>query len=319
LINYVSASAPGKIILSGEHFVVHGSTAVAAAINKRVYVSVQGLDGGAKSSIISGKVSSLLDQDDGSFAAVKAVARNILAKTMSVKRPFEISIKSEIPAGSGLGSSAAVSVASAAALSKFLGFSSDKKIIADVAFDGEKKIHGNPSGLDIQASVMGGLIVFDRGTGTRILPLKNPFRLIVVFSGKKRSTARLIARVARRKQEYPQYFEQLVNVASFISRQVIEAVTSNDMERLGSLFVSAQTQLSWINVSTPQLDQLIERISKKNVLGAKITGAGGGGSVIAVTRPEAIEDILASALEHYPYSFITEIPQEGLRWEESKI
>ena len=72
-------------------------------------------------------------------------------------------------------------------------------------------------------------------------------------------------------------------------------------------------------MSTSQLDELIERISGKNVLGSKLTGAGGGGSVIVSTRPEAIDVVLKSSLEHYPYSFITEIPQEGLRWEESKI
>jgi len=319
LIHQVSASAPGKIILSGEHFVVHGSLAVAAAINKRVYVSVRECDPGIKSRIISGSISSNLDLDDGSFVAAKTVVRNVLAKSPKEDRSFQVSISSEIPAGSGLGSSAAVSVACVASFSRFVGLSTDRKMIFEEAFAGEKKVHGNPSGLDIHASLAGGLILFDRKTGSKDIPVRESFGLIVIFSGKKRSTSRLIAKVARRKQEFPNYFAQLVKAASFISQEVVDAATSKDMARLGSLFTTAQAQLSWIHVSTPQLDGLIEMISSKDVLGAKLTGAGGGGSVIVATRPGAIDNVLESALEHYPYSFITQIPQEGLRWEDSKI
>jgi len=319
LIHQAAASAPGKIILSGEHFVVHGSLAVAAAINKRVRVSVREIDPRERSRIVSSNIRSSFDIDDGSFVAVKTVARNILAKSPKESRSFEVSISSEIPAGSGLGSSAAVSVASVAALSRFLGLPLDLRTISQEAFAGEKRVHGNPSGLDIQASVSGGLILFDRKSGPTDIPVPKSFSLIVIFSGKKRSTSRLIAKVARRRQKYPNYFAQLVKSASFIGQEVVKAATSKDIDRLGSLFTAAQAQLSWINVSTPHLDDLIERISGKNVLGSKLTGAGGGGSVIVATRPEVIDVVLKSSLEHYPYSFITEIPQEGLRWEESKI
>jgi mevalonate kinase len=319
LIRQAAASAPGKIILSGEHFVVHGSLAVAAAIKKRVRVTVREIDSAARPRIVSGNIRSNFDLEDGSFVAVKTVVRNILAKSPKDERSFEVSVSSEIPAGSGLGSSAAVSVASVAALSRFLGLSLDRKTIFEEALAGERKVHGNPSGLDIQASISGGLILFDRKTGMKQISIPEPFSLVVIFSGKKRSTSRLISKVARREQKFPHYFAQLVKATSYISQEVVQAATSKDMDRLGSLFTAAQTQLSWINVSTPQLDDLIEKISEKNVFGSKLTGAGGGGSIIVSTRPEAIEVVLKSSLEHYPYSFITEIPQEGLRWEESKI
>src|SRR5579872_6573604 len=115
-----TASAPGKIILSGEHFVVHGSYSVAAAINKRVFVTVKEIEG--KSRIVSNGQSFSLTSDEGGFRAVKSVARNILSAVAKADRvPMEITIRSEIPAGSGLGSSAAVSVATAAALLDFHG------------------------------------------------------------------------------------------------------------------------------------------------------------------------------------------------------
>ena len=132
-----------------------------------------------------------------------------------------------------MGSSAAVSVASVAALSRFLGLSLDRKTISEEALAGEKKVHGNPSGLDIQASISGGLILFDRKTGTTEIPVPESFSLVVIFSGKKRSTSRLIAKVARRKEKFPHYFAQLVKAASYVSQEVVEAAISKDMDRFG--------------------------------------------------------------------------------------
>lgn len=317
MIQTIAASAPGKIILSGEHFVVHGSFAVAAATNRRVYVAVRETPG-TKSRIVSGEKTSIITSDDGSFPAVKSVIRNILGSLPYGKRDssLEISIKSEIPPGSGLGSSAAVSVASAAALSRFFGLSLDNRQISNISFQGEKTIHGNPSGLDIQASLLGGLILFKRNSDPKTISIPNPFSLLVVFSGRKRSTSKLIAKVARRRSEYPNNFRRLIESASVISLEVSKASTANDLEKLGSLFTTAQTQLFWIGVSTAQIDSLIDFVQRRDeVFGAKITGAGGGGSIIAAIKPGSGDSLLKFVSSQYPLSFITEIPQEGLRWE----
>ena len=313
----VSTSAPGKIILSGEHFVVHGSTSLAAAINKRVYVTIREIEG-AKPRIVSNDVISNVHADDGSFRAVKIVARNILSKSSrAAQRPFEISISSEIPPGSGLGSSSAVSVACAAALKDFFDLSGPESI-PDLAFQGEKAVHGNPSGIDIQASMRGGLILFKKGEETTTIELPEPYSLLVIFSGRKRSTARLIAKVAETKRDYPHYFQRLANSASELSSEIVDASRAHDLERIGSIFAIAETQLAWIGVSTPQLEDLIELLySREEVYGAKLTGAGGGGSVIAAVRQDAMNSVLKFVGNRYPYSFVTEIPQEGLRWEKA--
>ncbi len=315
----VSTSAPGKIILSGEHFVVHGSYSLAAAVSKRVYVTVKEIEG-SRSRIVANGLTSNVHADDGSFPAVKTVARALLSDTGkdTQQTPFEISISSEIPPGSGLGSSSAVSVACAAALKDFLAHSGDKDLIADLAFQGEKAVHGNPSGIDIQASYLGGLILFKKGEETQMIDLPEPFSLLVVFSGKKRSTSRLIAKVAQTKAEYPHYFQRLADSASELSLKILEASKVRDLERIGALFTEAETSLAWIGVSTPQLESLIDFLfGKEEVHGAKLTGAGGGGSVIVAVRQDAINSVLKFVSSQYPYSFITEIPQEGLRWERS--
>ncbi len=100
-----------------------------------------------------------------------------------------------------------------------------------------------------------------------------------------------------------------------MSLEVADAVSDGDLPYLGSLMNLAQLSLSWIGVSTGDLDELIEMILVGDVFGAKITGAGGGGSVIALPKPEKAESLLQQILARYKSSFITSIPQEGLRWE----
>jgi mevalonate kinase len=316
---HTAASAPGKIILSGEHFVVHGSYSVAAAISKRVLVSVREIDG-PRSRVVSNDLVSNLNSDDGMFPALKSVARNALSfQSKKGKVSLEISVNSEIPSGSGLGSSAAVSVACAAALSDFLGNSLDMKEISKLAFQGEKAVHGNPSGLDIQASLMGGLILFKKNFEAELIPVASPVNLLVVFSGRKRSTSKLISKVAQKMQDYPNYFQRLVANASKISFDVARAAKTGDYQKMGFLFSEVQNQLSWIGVSTNRMEDLIEYLyEKESVMGVKITGAGGGGSVIAAVESGAEAKILEFASARYPVSFITQIPQDGLRWEKTK-
>jgi mevalonate kinase len=317
----ISTSAPGKIILCGEHFVVHGSYSLAAAISRRVYVSVREIEG-TRSRIVANGLTSIINSDDRRFPAVKTVARMILsgAEKKFLQRPFEIAITSEIPPGSGLGSSSAVSVACAAALKDFLEQPAGKENIADIALQGERAVHGNPSGIDIQASFRGGLILFKKGQETRSIELSEPFRLLVVFSGRKRSTSRLIAKVAQTKSEYPHYFQRLADSASQQSLAISNIAKTGEIEKMGPLFATAQAQLAWIGVSTPQLERLMEYLyGREEVLGVKLTGAGGGGSVIVAVRQDSIDSVLRFVSGRYPYSFISEIPQEGLRWEKMKI
>ncbi|MDA4110963.1 MAG: mevalonate kinase [Thaumarchaeota archaeon] len=311
---FVAASAPGKVILTGEHFVVHGSYAVAAAINKRVKVSVSPSEDG-ESWINSRGIRSRVDSIDEEFPAARTIARRIIQEFGEKTDAFEMLIESEIPAGSGLGSSSAVSVACTAALSKYFGAKLDDKEIFELSMEGERKVHGNPSGIDVQASLMGGIILFSRKTGAKSISLGKSIEIIVIFSGKKRSTSRLVAAVARRKERYPHFFQQLTDSASFQSLELVDALKVADFSRLGALFNIAQAELDWIGVSTDYIDELIERVSGLETLGAKITGAGGGGSIIAIPKPEASRSLLESALEHHEYSFITSFPQEGLRWE----
>ena len=155
----VVASAPGKIILNGEHFVVHGSYAVSAAIDKRVRVTVSETTG-QEFEIVSNEESSRVFSDDERFTAAKSVLRTAIKHYGNPPAGIRIEIKSEIPPGSGLGSSAATSVATSAAIASFMGKSPSNEEVLKLASEGEKSVHGNPSGIDTEASLLGGIFLF---------------------------------------------------------------------------------------------------------------------------------------------------------------
>jgi mevalonate kinase len=309
----VIASAPGKIILTGEHFVVHGAYSVAAAINKRVRVSIS--EASERSYIVSGNSRSFVDQDDGRFVLIKAILGQTLEERRFKNTHIAVSVSSEIPAGSGLGSSAAVSVATAAAALKFSDSDSSPRKIFEVALSGEKKVHGNPSGIDVETSLQGGIILFNRIAGAKPIPLDRSVHFLVVYSGKPRRTSTLISRVALRKKQFPNFFDCLTRSASFLSLEVVDAISAGDLPRLGALMNISQATLSWIGVSTSAIDRLVEDIAAQDVFGVKLTGAGGGGSVLALPQPNKIESLSRFMSNNFPYCFVTPIPQEGLRWE----
>jgi mevalonate kinase len=292
---------------------VHGACAIAAAISKRVRVSIS--EAPEDSYLISGNAKSKINDDDGRFILAKTILRCVLEEKKSKNHGVVVSVSSDLPAGSGLGSSAAVSVATAAAALKFSGLDSSPKKIFEIALSGEKKVHGNPSGIDVETSLQGGLLLFSRNAGSKSIPLNRVVHFLVVYSGKPRRTSTLIDKVESKRKQFPNFFDCLTRSASFLSLEVVDALTAGDLPRLGALMCISQATLSWIGVSTTSIDRLIENISAQEVFGAKLTGAGGGGSIIALPKPESVDKISKYISRNYAYSFVTQVPQEGLRWE----
>ncbi len=310
----VTASAPGKIIVSGEHFVVQGAFAVVAAICNRARVTVKKYDGRSTVIASEGQESSV-NSNDRSFRGVKSVTKKIFEKCGRPQQNLRIEIESEIPSGSGLGSSAAVCVAASGALCRLLNFKTDTATIFDFAMEGEKTLHGNPSGVDVQASLCGGVSLFNRKSGAKSIPLSRAIQFIVANSGHERNTNDLIERVERRRRRFPATFDHLVQTASFLSLQAAEAISEGDLPYLGALMNAAQTSLNWLGVSTSGLNMLLEQSLIRDVFGAKITGAGGGGSIIILPKPEKYESVLTRISKDWTKSFATAIPQKGLQWE----
>jgi mevalonate kinase len=303
------AEAPGKVIISGEHFVVHGATAIAAAIERKVRAEATRSDRLAIRS-------NLEDPDD--LAPPRMLVES-LYKAKRAEPKISISITSNLAEGAGLGSSAATMIAVAGAASALEGWPLDHGSLAEAAGAGEKLVHGNPSGIDVTTSALGGLLLFKRGEPPRPVELPSPVTLMVVFSGRKRNTGKLISRVAGMKETYPALFASLCDSATLVSGLCADALLRGDAPGLGRLMTYSHAVLARAGASNKRLDELVDTCLSLGCLGAKLTGAGGGGSVLAVPPPDPrVAKTAAERLTKKGYdTFFTRIPSGGAKaWKE---
>jgi mevalonate kinase len=300
-----SAEAPCKAIIAGEHFVVHGAWALAAAVDKRVRVKV------APSNRFSAMSDGLSIGKDV-LSPISAVVEGI-SKEFSFKPDLSLQVTSGVPEGSGLGSSASTMVAVAAAVSRLKALNLSVEDLVRFAILGEKVIHGKPSGIDVNICAMGGVILFKMGERPAPVHLDKPARIIVVFSGTRRRTKALINRVSGVKMRHPGLFEGLTEAASQVSRLAATRLREGDSEGLGGLLTFNHAVLSTVGASTPSLDRLVDTLLRMGCTGAKLTGAGGGGSVIAVTRrgkeKRTVSELRARGFE----AFEARLPVEGVK------
>jgi mevalonate kinase len=242
-----------------------------------------------------------------------------LYKAKKAEPRVRISITSALAEGAGLGSSAATMVAVAGAASALEGWGLDAMTLAREGEAGEVLVHRNPSGIDAAASALGGVIIFRRGEEPRRVELPAPVTLLVAFSGRRRNTGRLVSKVTGMKETYPSLFASLCESATLVSGLCAKALVEGDAASLGRLMTYAHAVLARAGASNKRLDGLVDACLGMGCLGAKLTGAGGGGSVLAVPPPGAEEaTAVAERLTRRGYdAFLTKIPTAGARaWTE---
>jgi len=272
------ATACGKIILLGEHAVVHGELALAASIGRSADASASWLDTGAHCLHVSGlqgpwprEPASELEQ---AFLALLA--------TFSLDRPVEVSAHVRIPTRAGLGSSAALGVAIARAVASLLGLAPSLSRDALAAAEWERVFHGNPSGIDVAAAVHGGYLVFSRQHGAQPIPVARPVPLCLAQSGPRAPTRAMVeAATAFLKDDPARAAGILTEVRQAVSCGS-SALQVGDLPALGAAMNANQCALRAWRLSTPSIDALCEAAVCAGAAGAKLTGAGGGGSVIAL-------------------------------------
>ncbi|KAL0718086.1 hypothetical protein Bca4012_067408 [Brassica carinata] len=343
----VKARAPGKIILAGEHAVVHGSTAVAAAIDLYTYVTLRRpLQSAAENNdrLITLQLKDLSLEFSWSVARLKEVIPSVSStsslstpascsgetlKSISVLveeqnipeekiwlssgistflwlytsirgfSPATVIITTELPYGSGLGSSAAFCVALTAAL--IASSSSDKtrgegwtcldetnlELLNKWAFEGEKIIHGKPSGIDNTVSAYGNMIKFCSGEITR-LQSNMPLRMLITNTKVGRNTKALVSGVSERTVRHPDAMNSVFNAVDSISKELAAIIQSKDEisvtekeESIKELMEINQGLLQSMGVSHSSIDTVI-RTTLKHKLTSKLTGAGGGGCVLTL-------------------------------------
>lgn len=302
----VIASAPGKVILFGEHFVVYGEPAIVMAVDRRVRVAVEPIEGEdihilSKDLNLEGvfrgsRYLQLRGEIDG-FKVFKPIVDCIrmLMCRANVKLGLKVEIESQIPIAAGLGSSAALLVALVAATSRVLGLNLGLKDINTFAYEGEKIVHGKPSGIDNTTSTYGGIILYRRTNGNYIfkqLKVKVKIPIVVANTGTPRSTRDMVLKVKRLYEEQPEIFRKLMETYEVIANKALKAIQEGDLKLLGKLMKINHGLLWSLGVSTVELDNLVYEAIKLGAYGAKLTGAGGGGCMIALTPEDRVDRII---------------------------
>ena len=274
----VIASAPGKVILFGEHAVVYGKPAIAAAITKRIYVKSRRIDSGIQ--IFSE------DKTESSIEYVKHAIELVIGTKRMKKQGIDVTIDSELPVGGGLGSSAALSVATIKSVSTLLGVDLGKEEIARLGREVESKVQGASSGIDPFVSTYGGAIYYRDGRFDR--QQINPLSIVIGYTGSPSSTKNMISNVSHLREKYPKIIDHIFDVIGDISERAKITfdgdlrVRKNENE-LGDLMNLNNGLLEALGVSSFSLSNLVNASLLAGALGAKITGAGGGGCIFALS------------------------------------
>ena len=276
----IEASAPGKIILLGEHFVVHGSHALSMAIDKFAKATASP----------SNKLTILLETYKGKNILL---SRDKNSSTSSfyriLKKDFnlpnmKINIKLEFPLSAGLGSSASIGTVLTEIAYKYnYGISPPLNIYMKYVNIMEKIVHGNPSGVDHHTIIYGGIILYKKDLGVVNRILKNFFKFLVVDSGERRNTGVLVDKVLKTKNILGESnFHKLVEQVNSIVLRGFDLISKRGLKEFGKVMKINQEYLNMIGVSTPTLDNIINNLNECKAYGSKLTGAGGGGCIISL-------------------------------------
>lgn len=299
----ISSTAPGKVILFGEHAVVYGRPAIAvpvAQVRARAAVFAEPRDSSGRVLVEAPDIglSSPLDELPDGHPLGLAIHKTLQAFHITSPPSFTLRVTSSIPLASGLGSSAAISVAIIRALSSFLGRPLDDDTVSAIAYEVEKIHHGTPSGIDNTVVTYARPVYFARGQRIELLRVPQPFTLIIGDTGVASSTAAVVADVRARHDAGPQHYEGLFDAAAQITRQARQLIESGRVHELGPLMDANHALLVELGVSSPELDRLVAAAREAGAKGAKLSGAGRGGNMIALADPAlagAVEAALTQA------------------------
>ncbi len=323
----VVASAPAKIILLGEHFVVYGEPAVVSAIDRRAYATVDyrednrlsfrsvnlNLAGYFEKGIFN------IEQGDEREARLKfeplKLAIEKTLKTQKEQPGLNVEIDSAIPVAAGLGSSAAVVSAVTAAVGDLLDLKLTKEDVFRITYEAEKVVHGTPSGVDPAISTFGGTLLFQIDTGFKPLEVKADIPLVIGDTGVERSTRVQIEKVRKMMDTYPRVADLLRKTAREVTLRAIDALNEGDLKTLGELMNINQALLYAIGVSGESLEWLINASKKAGALGAKLTGAGGGGCMIALAENEKLQQVSEAIMRAGGRPFMAKETDEGVKIE----
>jgi hydroxymethylglutaryl-CoA reductase len=287
------AAGHGKAILFGEHAVVYGRHAIAAPIPLAIEASVEDAEDGVSLIIPRWGVEQRLQIDAEQREAFHQPSAVILERLGLMGRPMRIEVFPNVPRAMGLGGSAAVAVAIIRALNAHFNLRLSDAEVNALAFESEKMAHGTPSGIDNTVATYGQFVLFRSGDPPtmRAISVARPIPLVIGMTGVESLTAKMVARVRKAWERNPQRYERIFDDIDSLTLQGLKAIECYDLEQLGELMNICQGLLNALQVSCWEVEELIQIAREHGALGAKLTGGGGGGSIIAVC-PEGAERVV---------------------------
>lgn len=275
----------GKVILLGEHAVVYDQPALAAGLSRGL--AAVAVPGTGRLTVPAWAVD--VNARDASSPVARAFAAILTSLGASA---LDVTVKADLPARAGLGSSAAFAISIARAVDSAVEKTggSDASAVLAAATEAEKIFHGTPSGIDLAAAASGGVGRFERATGWRPISVLQPMTLCVGLSGRPRDTHAQVASVRRLRERTPGVRAVIETMGALVAEGE-RALGRGDVDELGRLLDVAHGLLAALRVSTAELEALVHAARDAGAVGAKLTGAGGGGAVIALA-PGHERDVL---------------------------
>ncbi|MCG3215600.1 MAG: mevalonate kinase [Candidatus Heimdallarchaeota archaeon] len=323
-------SAPAKVILFGEHAVVYGHPAIVMAINLRAkcFASKSQRETFTMDPpeiypddlyIFNEKEEDFVLEKNTTYPVINP-ALYFIAKTISEKTSIEkyphISISSDIPSLAGLGSSAAVAVATIASLSTYMGLDIELEEINEIAFEAEKYIHGKPSGIDNTIATYGGIQYYKKRDYSSIDITDPSPHLLIVNSLILRSTKQYVEKVAELTRSNPIKYNSILQKIGALAEDAKSDLIDGNLIELGRLMEKNHQLLEDLGVGNPILNDIRNFLKKRGSLGSKLTGAGGGGCVIALFDDLNKAKKTSSAIEKLGYQvFISNLSEKGVKRE----
>ena len=292
----------GKTILFGEHFVVHGVPGIASAVDSAADAEVKKAAKGIN--VTDERTGAKGYAENKKLQQLESIERMLKAMNMDPQQvAIDIWLGGNLPGFSGLGASAASSVAIARAIAEEFELDLPDEKINDIAYEAEKAYAGNPSGIDNTAATFGGLIWFKKslsGDSNTIeqLSIRESIEIVIGNTGIVANTKAMVAGVGERKQRNAKKYAELFRQAEDLALEGRKALEEFDLQKVGELMNENHRLLQEIEVSCKELDYLVELAREQGAFGAKMTGGGGGGCMLALTPRKELQETVASAIEN---------------------
>lgn len=293
----LTSSACGKFILCGEHAVVHGQPAIALPlssrrINLRVEPSILGPSGKILLSFPALGLDTEINDLPENHPIFHAVFETLKVLGIAQKPSCKLHFNANLPIGSGLGSSAAMAVATIRGLSAFLGHPLDEQTVNQLAYECEKQVHANPSGIDNTVITYEKALWFQRGKEPEFIQTAKDLHFILADTGIQKSTRENVAQLARFREENPKFVNPRLEEIGDLAKEARKALLNGNINLLAECVNRNQELLRDLELSCPEIDKLISLAMESGALAAKLTGGGKGGHMLALVEADHSKIVL---------------------------